>query len=300
MENIPAYCSRFNWDYSETVAYNNPLFPAYARYGILSAYPDYSADSHWHKELEFIAIKKGNMTYNVNGELVRLTEGSGIIVNSRQLHYGFSEQRGECEFICVLLLPELLSGNTWFYENYIEPVTENSLYPYIYLDGGEWESVILEKISAIYEDFTARPEKELRYFEVLDGFLSIMRILYENLDVGGYGREKESDELLSLKNMITYMEEHFAEKITLEMIAASGACCKSKCCQIFKKYLRETPMTCITKLRLRKSLADLLNTDKSIAEIACEHGFCGASYYCKIFQKYYGVSPLKYRKTQTE
>lgn len=52
------YCSAFNPDSSETVAYNNPLFPAYIRYGILSRYPDYSAVSHWHADLEFILVKK--------------------------------------------------------------------------------------------------------------------------------------------------------------------------------------------------------------------------------------------------
>lgn len=82
MNDNTTYCSAFNMDSSETVAYNNPLFPAYVRRGFLSAYPDYSAVSHWHIDMEFIMIKKGSMVYNVNGELVSLTEGSGIMVNS--------------------------------------------------------------------------------------------------------------------------------------------------------------------------------------------------------------------------
>ena len=75
MNGNTAYCSTFNLNSSETVAYNNPLFPAYVRRGILSSYPDYSAVSHWHKDLEFIVIKKGGMTYNVNVELIDLPEG---------------------------------------------------------------------------------------------------------------------------------------------------------------------------------------------------------------------------------
>ena len=67
----------------------------------------------------------------------------GIMVNSRQLHYGFSAEHKECEFICVLFSPELLCGNEWFYQNYIEPVTENSLYPYLYL-GGEAAAAALQ------------------------------------------------------------------------------------------------------------------------------------------------------------
>ncbi len=54
MDGVSKYCSVFNSDSSETVAYNNPLFPAYVVYGFLSSYPDYSSISHWHKDLEFI------------------------------------------------------------------------------------------------------------------------------------------------------------------------------------------------------------------------------------------------------
>ena len=296
MNDNTTFCSTFNLDFSETVAYNNPLFPAYVKGGILSSYPDYSAVSHWHKDLEFIVIKKGSMTYNVNGELILLPEGSGIMVNSRQLHYGFSPEHKECEFICVLLSPELLSGNQWFYQNYIEPVTENSLYPYLYLEKEEWKISILEKIDSLYSAFTMNSMQELPYFVLIDVFLSIMKTLNENLDVKTHGVTKESNELISLRNMITYIDEHFTQRITLENIALSGACCKSRCSFLFKKYLRETPMTYIAKLRLRKSLVPLLDSDKSIADIAYEYGFCGASYYCETFQKYYGISPLKYRK----
>lgn len=299
MNGNTTYCSAFNMDFSETVAYNNPLFPAYVRYGILSAYPDYAAVSHWHKDLEFIVVRKGHMTYNVNGELIELTTGNGIMVNSRQLHYGFSAEHRECEFICILLSPELLSGNEWFYQNCIAPVTENSFYPYLYLSGEGWENAVREQVNGLYAAFTAQPEQKLSCFTLIDSFLSIMKLLYENLDVKNYGMAKPSNDLTSLKNMITYIEEHFSRRITLENIALSGACCKSRCSSLFKKYLRETPMTYTTKLRLQKSLPALLNTDKSITEIAYEHGFCGASYYCETFQKYYGTSPLKYRKIQT-
>lgn len=300
MNGNTAYCSTFNLDSSETVAYNNPLFPAYVRYGILSSYPDYSAVSHWHKDLEFIVIKKGSMTYNVNGELINLPEGSGIMVNSRQLHYGFSPEHKECEFICILFSSELLSGNEWFCQNYIEPVTENSFYPYLYLGGEEWKCAILEKLNKLYLSITVQPEQELPYFALIGEFLSIMKILFENLDVKNHEKAKTSNELTSLKNMITYIEKHFAQRITLEEIALSGVCCKSRCSLLFKKYLRETPMTYTAKLRLRKSLAALLDSDQSITEIAYEYGFCGASYYCETFQKYYGISPLKYRKMQSE
>lgn len=302
MKEHTRYGSAFHLDTSETVAYNNPLFPAYVRYGILSCYPDYSASSHWHADLEFILVKKGEMTYSVNGELIELSKNNGIMVNSRQIHHGFSMKHKECEFICILLSPELLQGNKWFYQNYIEPITENSSCPYLYLSHENWQAAILEKIDKLSHSFINGYDgaliKDLSYFELMEGFSSIMKILYKNLPAAQQMIQRESSEITSLKNMITYIEDYFMEPITLEDISLAGACCKSRCSFLFKKYLCDTPISHITKLRLRKSLVPLLDSDLSITAIAYEYGFGGASYYCETFRKYYGVSPLKYRKQQ--
>ena len=296
MSNNTRYCSVFNPDSSETVAYNNPLFPAYVVFGFLSSYPDYSSISHWHKDLEFILIKKGAMTYNVNGKLIELEEGSGIMVNSYQLHYGFSAEHNECEFICILLSPELLQVNNWFYQNCIEPAIENSACPYLYLTYNDWTASIMEKLDEIYDSFGKIPAESLSYFKLMEDYFTIMKSLYENLDIESQTRTSESSDLISLRNMMTFREEHYMEHITLADIASSGTCCKSKCSLLFKKYLRDTPITYTTKLRLRKSLSMLLESTGNIADIAYAYGFNGASYYCETFKKYYGMPPLIYKK----
>ena len=130
----------------------------------------------------------------------------------------------------------------------------------------------------------------------MENYYGIMKILYENLDIENQAQEPESSELSSLKNMISYIEEHYMEHVALADIALSGACCKSKCSLLFKKYLRDTPITYLTKLRLQKSLSMLLGSNSNIAAIAYEYGFNGASYYCETFKKYYGVSPVIYKK----
>lgn len=212
----------------------------------------------------FALLSIYRMTYNVNGRLIELEEGSGILVNSYQLHYGFSAEHNECEFVCILLSPELLQVNNWFYQNCIEPFTEKSTYPYLYLSRNGWMASIMEKLEEIYDFFGKNPA--------------------------------EASDLSSLRSMMTYIEEHYMEHITLADIALSGACCKSKCALLFKKYLHDTPITYTTKLRLRKSLSTLLDSNSNIAAIAYEYGFGGASYYCETFKKYYGMPPLIYKK----
>jgi len=198
------------------------------------------------------------------------------------------------------LSPELLQGCPWFYRNYVEYVTENVSCPYLLLEPEGWQAKILEKIEMLYAFYEAgrgdNAAGRFPCFKVIESFCSVMEILYGHLPAPRQVVNQEVSEITSLKNMVAYVEEHFTERLTLDGIAAAGACCKSQCSLLFKKYLRETPVSYITKFRLRRSLVPLLETDSSITEIAYQYGFGGASYYCETFRKYYGMSPLKYKK----
>lgn len=60
------------------------------------------------------------MSYNVNGCSTNLETGNGILVNSRQLHHGYSTDHTECEFICILLHPLLLCASEYYGKQYVE------------------------------------------------------------------------------------------------------------------------------------------------------------------------------------
>ena len=107
-----------NSDASENVAYNNPDFPA----------------------------------YDVNGQRIPLQTGEGIFVNSRCFHYGYSDTNTECLFICILLSPLLLSINTYFVENCLNPLLQNIHFPYQKLNPSiQWQNSILGDLEMLYE-----------------------------------------------------------------------------------------------------------------------------------------------------
>ncbi|HBI62430.1 MAG TPA: hypothetical protein DDY31_14670, partial [Lachnospiraceae bacterium] len=77
----------------------------------------------------------------------------------------------------------------------------------------------MEKLERIYDYFGKIPANPLSYFELMDDYFMIMKTLYKNLDRKSQSREPESSSLPSLRNMITYIEEHYMETITLADIA---------------------------------------------------------------------------------
>lgn len=279
-------------DRGEEVLYDRADYPVYVRLGRLSSYPRYSAEEHWHDDLEFILILSGEMTYNVNGEKILLSEGEGIFVNSRQLHFGYSESCEECVFICILVHPMLLCSSQSVERKYIAPIIYDGGTAFLHVAGkSDWEMSILGAIRSIYD---ARDG---------DGAeLVIQKNLFE-IWIGLYGHvrqsgvsEGRSHKLSVLKAAISYVGTHYKERLTLDDVARAGNISRTGCCELFKGYLNKTPIEYLTQYRLRKGAELLVKTDMTVLEISLEVGFSGASYFTETFRRLYGSTPSEYRK----
>ena len=282
-----------NSDASENVAYNNPDFPAYIKKGQLSSYPDFRAVSHWHDDLEFILILEGQMSYDVNGQKISLQTGEGIFVNSRCFHYGYSDTHAECLFLCILLSPQLLSINTYFVQNCLNPLIQNTHFPYQKLSPAiQWQNAILRDLEALYEE---NPDK-VQPFAILEKSAHIFRLLSENMNFFP-DYDKNAEDILALTAMIGYVQKNYPNKILLKDISSAGNCCKTKCTSLFQKYLSTSPMLYLNRYRLEKSIFLLRNTALSITEVAYACGFSNTSYFCELFHKYYHITPRQCRRS---
>lgn len=279
-------------DRSENVHYDHSDYPIYIRKALLSYYNNFEAPSHWHDDIEFIIVLQGEMNYNINGEVIAIGQGEGVFVNSRQLHYGFSESRTECEFICILLHPMLLCVTQSLEQKFIVPLLNSQNLPYLKLSAETaWQK---EMLGCIMDIYGARND-ETAPIKIISLFLKIWSLVYENSEIATMPKVR-NDDLTIIKNMVGYIQKYYCEKITLDDIAAAGAVGQSKCCKLFDRYIGFTPNAYLIKYRLNQSTWYLKNTDMTITEIAQAVGFSGSSYYAEAFRKWYGVSPSEYRK----
>lgn len=279
-------------DNSEKVSYDHAEYPIYIRSACLSSYPDYAAPSHWHDDIEFIMILNGSMTYNINGELTELNSDEGIFVNSRQMHFGYSKTHQECEFICVLLHPMTLCLTPDMERNYVIPILQNSDIPFIHLTDEKWHQEITEGIQKIYSLKTTSAAS----LKIQSIFTWIWALIFENAPKCSRTKQPPHHDLSILKNMISFIQQHFHEKITLEQIASAGGIGQSKCCKLFSTYIHQTPNGYLTAYRLNKSTELLRMSDLNITEVAYAVGYNGASYYAEAFRKYFRISPSEYRQ----
>ena len=95
--------------------------------------------------------------------------------------------------------------------------------------------------------------------------------------------------------MTGFIHQHYGARITLDDIAASGAVCRSRCCELFRKYAEQTPNTYLLRYRITKSREMLHETNRTILEIELSCGFQSASYFSSVFHRETGLTPQDYR-----
>lgn len=283
---------RVNRDNSEIIAYNEPGIPIYIQEGHLYHSPDYRYLCHWHEDIEFVYVLDGEMDYFVNGKSIPLRNGDMIIVNSGRLHYGYSDCKKDCHYYCVVLHPSLIVNNKKLYDRFITPLTGQSEPDYFLF---EKDDEITQLLLKIYHAKTgSSPSYEL---DVISLFQTLWIQFYQRRMPFHSAIEENTDaDVLVQRQMVSFIYQNYSSAIFLEDIAASGKVCRSKCCQIFKKYMGQSPMDFVNSYRLECSQQLLERSNLSITDICLTCGFNNQSYFTKQFRLKYQCTPKSYRK----
>ena len=253
-------------------------------------------DWHWHEELQFCIVTKGNINFNVDGDSIILSEGEGIFINSRQLHQAKNYKGSDCSYICLAFHSDFISSFTGSIINikYIQPYIDNSRINYCILKNDiKWQSVILNNIFKIYEEYNKKEMGfELQIFILL---VEVWNILIKSYFVS-FPNDNAQNNSSYIKAIISYICNHYMEKIELNDLAKEVNLSKSTCCREFKKYMSCTIFEYIINYRLVVSSDLLTTTNDSISDIAYQCGFGSTSYFIEKFKMKTGVSPSVYRK----
>ena len=103
--------------------------------------------------------------------------------------------------------------------------------------------------------------------------------------------------VLRLRPVISYIDEHFREKIYIEELSAMINVSPDYFTKMFKESIGKTPIDYINGMRVNSAMSLLCTTEMSMTEIAEAIGFCNPNYFHKIFKQYMMTSPLAYRKS---
>ena len=258
---------------------------------------------HWHYEFQLTYVVRGTISVFFNQQTIDLHEGQGIYINPEVLHMIRDRYDSDAMFISLDVSPKLLTSfpNSVFERSYVKPVFCSSAADAVILDPGVfWQKKILDEAMRIEQDYKSRSFGwELAVSSSLYAiWKELVCHLHESLaehdaPAADGARMRRNQRI---KEILSYIREHFTEKITLDEIAKHLHHSTNECCRFFKKNMNCTLFEYITEYRLSKSMELLEHTDLPVSQIAYESGFGSSSYFIEKFRKNVGMTPAAFRK----
>ncbi|MCP1103383.1 AraC-like DNA-binding protein [Aequitasia blattaphilus] len=252
---------------------------------------------HWHTEIEVTLVTEGEMIYEINDSLHHLQKGDILFCNSSALHTGKNHENKVCDYISLTFDPKIIYGyeDSLLYDKYVKPIILN---PGISSVLFKPEDKSYQELCNFYHDLLSLDQERAEGYELDMVFIinRIWKIIYQNafttLDTPLYDKRNYT----RIRTILSYIENHYSEKITLDDIEKELNLCKSECCRIFKRHMKVSIFNFILKYRIEKSLQYLINSEHTIGDIAESVGFNDPNYFAKTFHNIMECSPMQYRK----
>lgn len=270
-------------------------FPYIASCAELGKYIDSNIPWHWHNTVELFYMEKGSIEYITPKGSFYFPEGTAGFVNLGTLHSTRWEKTDtEMTQLLHLFHPELISGkiDSRIHQKYILPLTDTSgieILP-IYPDSNHNKKLL----KMIRNGFDLSEDMDGYEFEIRKILTDIwMELLLLEKDIPDILRSFSGTEM---KQMMSYIHEHYMESISVDEIAASAHVSKRACFRFFKDSLHMSPLDYIKSYRLQIATQLLIEGKISMTEIASRTGFGSSSYFSKVFREEKGYTPSEFKK----
>ncbi len=252
---------------------------------------------HWHSEMELVVVKKGMGTVLVNYDSYPVTTGSILLIPPGQLHSIQGITGTIMEYENILFTADFLLS---YHEDicstqFIRPLFQNKI---------AFDTLLLTPSLSYYKEIAtllqqidyfsdARP---LGYQLAIKGlFLQIFFILFSH-------QKKDSTTLPApksiekMKILIKYMEDHYAETITIEEVAELLHYSPSHFMKFFRNAMGISFITYLNDYRLTIAARSLRLSSDSILTIASQSGFDNLANFNRLFKRKYNMTPSQFRK----
>ncbi len=251
-----------------------------------------SVQPHWHKEIEIMYVKYGEVDIVVNEEIYHLHPDDMLLINSDEVH---------------TIHPREMENELWFLQINTSSVTSlaEEEIPIWYDSKRIFEDKSSESIAGrirkmLKQLFDELLKQETAYeLEVTSIVAQILVLLSRN-----YLKVKQSEEEVQveenqrcIRNVLEYINAHLQEEISMNSLAKQYYVSKFHLTHLFKSYTGTTFTQYVNGLRVNKSLKLLQNLENRILDISYECGYTSAKSFNNAFRQVMGITPSEYRKS---
>ena len=254
---------------------------------------------HWHEEMEIGRMRTGSLLYDVDRARYEVREGDFLLIAPDTLHafHQISGQEAVTDSVVFHLSQVGAETDDGCTRRYVAPLLDGTLQlpPVIHKEDPYYPQIrdCFEAMWTCRE--AAQPYRELQF--KIQAFV-LLQLLWQLsagkvLDTPPRASRQYEDKL---KQALTYIQEHYAEPITIKQLADNCGFSQVHFMNIFKAAIGSTCIEYLIEYRLTRAAMDLQETDHSVMQIALDNGFQNISYFNRAFKQQYAMTPTAFRR----
>ncbi len=99
-----------------------------------------------------------------------------------------------------------------------------------------------------------------------------------------------------VRRSLRLIQENMGEDVEMEQLARNVGLSRPHFFKLFKQYTGVTPNVYMNTLRSERAIEELLNSDKTVTDIAFDLGFSSQASFTRFFSSNVGIAPSEYRR----
>lgn len=250
-----------------------------------------TVSAHWHEYVEFLWLREGHLTAVVQADTYELEPGDLLVINSGELHMTrFSGRNAYCPYVLIQLSSRRLEA----YFPGKEGLRFNTL---IHREEIQRNPDIFEALKAMQELFEGNEEGYQLLFRAR--FFDFLYHMYKSYSTTALRRTENaaSRDLNRVMDVVSWVQQHYREPLSLEDAAAHLSISKEYFCRIFKKYTGQTFLDYLCMTRTSRLYDQLQTSDLSIPDLMEQNGLTNYKTFLRTFHDLYGTTPQKMRRS---
>ena len=254
---------------------------------------NYEREKHWHTSIEIFAVLKGRLTFFLNEEEYPLEAGGLIIINSNEIHSIHAPRKNETVVLQIPLkqFEKYFTAQRFIRFTSAARVARGSGIPR-HRTIGSWHFLLRSFIRCTV------PSEEGWEYRTMALYYNILYLMVRDYRETEAAQEEiqDSRRLDALSKITTYMREHYTEELKLSEMANLFGYSDAYLSRMFKKYAKINFKTYLQEIRMSYACRELMNTEKTVSQIALDNGFASSRAFSREFQKKYNRLPSEVRK----
>ena len=237
---------------------------------------------HYHDNYEIYVLVSGKQRYIIENEIYEMQKGDVAVIPEGVMHMTTKGLGGN---------RILISFDKSFLSTYLTGYAQEALLGFfdkrvLRPSGRDSEKIV---------DLATKIDMRVGEGDELGAFRDLVKLFFI-LDGCDAAEKSNGTKDGTLIRAIDYLSENFATITSLDDVAKATYVSKCYLCRTFGKELGVTYGKFLTKVRLKNARTMLVETRKSVLDVALDCGFSNSAYFIQLFKAHFGDTPAVYRK----